>query len=80
MILLNRSISSGITDVSRVSNDSMRVVLYCMTRVWEDGMCVAVAEMWEDDVYVVLSGVTGLWEDGMCMGVVLCGVTEVWED
>ena len=43
---MKRSISSNIiTGVSRVSNDSVCVLLYCLTRVWEDGVCVAVTEV-----------------------------------
>lgn len=64
-MLLNRSISScSITGVSRMSYDDMCVVLYCVTRVWEDDVCVAVTEVWEDDVCVVLCGVTGAHENG----------------
>ena len=62
-MLLNRSISSGI--ITRVSNDGMRVVLCCVSGVWEDGMYV-VTEVWEDGVYVA----TEVWEDDVY--VVLC--------
>ena len=80
-MLVNRSISSGvITGVSRVSNDAMRVVLYCVTRVWEDSVCIAVTEVvWEDNVYLVLCGVTGVWEDGMSIVQFSAAVFVSWE-
>ena len=43
------------------------IVLWCLTEVWEEGVCVAATEVWEDEVHVV---VTEVLEDDV--SVVLC--------